>query len=87
MRELRQNASKYLARVKQGEQLEVTERGRAVARLVPVEADPLDDLVARGLATPAVSPGSLLAIVPAEPVPGRPTVSQALDELRRGERY
>jgi prevent-host-death family protein len=35
VRELRQNLSKYLERVKDGETLTVTERGREVARLVP----------------------------------------------------
>jgi prevent-host-death family protein len=36
VRELRQNASRYLARVANGEAIEVTDRGRPVARLVPV---------------------------------------------------
>lgn len=36
VRELRQNLSKYLRRVKEGETLTVTERGREVARLVPL---------------------------------------------------
>ena len=35
VRELRQNASRYLARVKAGETVEVTERGVLVARLMP----------------------------------------------------
>ena len=35
VRQLRQNLSRYLDRVKQGEALVVTERGREVARLVP----------------------------------------------------
>lgn len=35
VRELRQNLSKYLARVKAGEELVVTERGEEVARLIP----------------------------------------------------
>ncbi len=35
VRELRQNLSRYLAEVKDGEQFVVTERGREVARLVP----------------------------------------------------
>ena len=35
VRELRQNLSKYLTRVKKGETLTVTERGHEVARLVP----------------------------------------------------
>jgi len=36
VRELRQNLSKYLDRVKAGEDLVVTERGQEVARLIPV---------------------------------------------------
>ena len=39
VRELRQNLSKYLDRVKDGESLTVTERGREVARLVPSRDD------------------------------------------------
>jgi prevent-host-death family protein len=35
VRELRQNLSRYLERVKAGEMLIVTERGREVARLMP----------------------------------------------------
>jgi prevent-host-death family protein len=35
VRELRQNLSRYLERVKDGETLTVTERGQEVARLVP----------------------------------------------------
>ena len=38
VRELRQNLSKYLKRVKDGEPLDVSERGRVVARLVPLGA-------------------------------------------------
>lgn len=39
VRELRQNASRYLARVAGGESIEVTDRGRAVALLVPPATD------------------------------------------------
>lgn len=35
--ELKAHLSRYLASVKQGEEVTVTERGRPVARLVPVE--------------------------------------------------
>jgi prevent-host-death family protein len=35
--ELRQNLPTYLARVKQGETVEVTVRGRVIARIVPEE--------------------------------------------------
>jgi prevent-host-death family protein len=39
IRELRQNLSRYVERVKDGETLTVTERGREVARLVPSHPD------------------------------------------------
>lgn len=39
VRELRQNLSVYLRRVKAGQRLEVTERGQTVARLEPVGPD------------------------------------------------
>jgi prevent-host-death family protein len=48
VRELRQHASRYLERVRQGETLEVTDRGRPVARLVPIGSDAWTDLVASG---------------------------------------
>jgi prevent-host-death family protein len=48
VRELRQHASRYLERVQQGETLEVTDRGRPVARLVPIGSDVWTDLVASG---------------------------------------
>lgn len=49
VRELRQNLSKYLERVKDGEVLVVTERGRQVARLIPAGAgaEPYVDLAER----------------------------------------
>jgi prevent-host-death family protein len=51
VRELRQQASRYLERVRRGETFEVTDRGRPVARLVPVTGDPWDEMVAAGRVT------------------------------------
>jgi prevent-host-death family protein len=51
VRELRQHASRYLQRVAHGESLEVTDRGRPVARLVPITSDTWDDMVASGQVT------------------------------------
>ena len=50
VRELRQNLSVYLRRVKAGQRLEVTERGQPVARLEPIvdESDPLARLEREG---------------------------------------
>ncbi|MDQ6727067.1 MAG: type II toxin-antitoxin system prevent-host-death family antitoxin [Actinomycetota bacterium] len=53
VRELRQHASRYLDRVVKGETLEVTDRGRPVARLVPITSDAWADLIASGRVTPA----------------------------------
>jgi prevent-host-death family protein len=51
VRELRQNLSVYLRRVRRGESLEVTERGRPVAVLQPIAAadDAVAALAARGI--------------------------------------
>jgi prevent-host-death family protein len=47
VRELRQNLSRYLDRVKAGEALVVTERGHEVARLVPSHSDAYVEVAAR----------------------------------------
>jgi prevent-host-death family protein len=55
VRELRQNLSVYLERVKKGEALTVTDRGQEVAilRPMPKTNSLIDRLVAEGRATPA----------------------------------
>lgn len=53
VRELRQNASRYLSQVAAGKVIEVTDRGRPVARIVPIRNDAWQDLIARGRVTPA----------------------------------
>ncbi len=53
VRELRQNASKYLERVKRGESIEVTVHGTPVARLNPIVEDGLQAMIADGRVTPA----------------------------------
>lgn len=87
VRELRQNLSVYLRRVKAGEIIEVTERGQRVAVLA-VGGEGLtilDRLIAAGRAAPAR--GDLLALGP--PLGQRPSrqVSRALDQLRRERRW
>jgi prevent-host-death family protein len=59
VRELRQNASKYLDKVKAGETVEVTERGQLVALLVPPSPalTARDRLIAEGKLLPAESGG------------------------------
>jgi prevent-host-death family protein len=52
IRSLNQDTAGVLARVERGEVVEITNRGRPIARIVPISADPLDDLVAAGTVTP-----------------------------------
>jgi prevent-host-death family protein len=87
VRELRQNLSVYLERVKQGEALEVTERGHPVAVLAPLRDpdDPLERLRAQGRLKPAVLPWESLP-EPLPAVPGQPNLlTRILMEDREGE--
>lgn len=82
IRELRQNLSVYLRRVRAGETLRVTDRGEAVAVLgpLPERGNPFDRLVAeRRLLPPARSPRDL---GPPLDVPVRQPISEALDHER-----
>lgn len=57
IRELRDHLSRYLGRVREGQELVVTDRGRPVARLVPTESErTIDHLIADGLVEPAPQP-------------------------------
>ena len=54
IRALRDRLSEYVERVRQGEELVVTDRGRAIARLVPIGHErTLDRLIREGLVEPA----------------------------------
>jgi prevent-host-death family protein len=72
VRELRQNLSRYLDRVKGGEDLIVTERGRMVARVVPAgsSADAYTELAVRFGSNVPVEP--LEAIAKRLSPPGAP---------------
>ena len=85
VRELRQNLSVYLDRVKAGETLEVTEHGQPVARLAPnpvPKLSILDQMIADGRVTPATFDHRL--IPPPPSIPGRP-LSEILLEMRDEE--
>jgi prevent-host-death family protein len=56
IRELRAGLSRWLGRVRAGEELIVTDRGTPVARVTPIDQPrPFDRMVAAGLVTPARS--------------------------------
>ncbi len=90
VRELRREASRWLARVRAGEAFLVTDRGRPVAQLSPI-AEPLgyEALLANGGIAPG--PGRELSEVLASldadlPPDDGPSVSAALGDMRATER-
>lgn len=82
VRELRQHASRYLDEVKAGATVEVTERGKLVALLVP--PDPVealrDHLVAQGRLLPAT--GVFRPPTQRRKAGGKRSASRHLEELR-----
>lgn len=87
VRELRQHASRWLARVAGGESFEVTDRGRPVALLVPALPDSgIARLEAQGLLPHASV--DLRTLPPPEHAKGEgPSLSEVLLEMREAERY
>jgi prevent-host-death family protein len=88
IRELRQHASIYVDLAEKGYTVDITNRGRLVAQLVPVrEPDsPLERLIAAGIIEPAEEPGSVGDIDPyPAPPAGQPTASEILRQIRQEE--
>ncbi len=78
---MRDHLSRYLAEVRDGAEITVTDHGHAVARLVPFEQPrPLERLIAEGLVTPA---GTRKRRRTAQPITARGTVSDLVAEQRR----
>ena len=80
VRELRQNLSVYLDRVKDGERLVVTEHGQPVAELTPLASgsmSTLERLIVEGRARPAKGNVALLGSPPAV---GRSSASRTVSE-------
>ncbi len=79
IRQLRDNLTSTIRRVRSGETIEITHHGAPVAVLAPVPADRVARLVASG----DVTPGAPAARRPRRfPVTGELTASQALEEDR-----
>jgi antitoxin (DNA-binding transcriptional repressor) of toxin-antitoxin stability system len=91
IRELRQHASIYVDLVERGYTVDITNRGRLVAQMVPVRQpdSPLERWIARGVVERAEEEGSVLDVDPCPAGAGRGargtrgTRPTASDELRR----
>jgi len=87
VRELNQQTSRVIERVRRGEIVEITDRGQLVARLVPATSAPesLERLVSEGRAMPPTITGAL----PMPAVLGDPAVNVAdtIAAMRDDERW
>jgi prevent-host-death family protein len=81
IRELRQHASVYVDLAERGYTVDITNRGRLVAQLVPANelGSPLERLIAAGIIESAEEPGGVADI---EPYPA-PSAGQARRDKRR----
>lgn len=84
VRELRDGLSRYLASVRDGEEITVTDHGKPVAKLVPINQEsPLERLIADGVVTPAMNRGGRGELPP--PIDAGPDarLSELVIEMRR----
>ena len=71
VRELRDHLSSYLAQVADGQEITVTDRGKAIARVVPVDRlSKMDQLIAEGVITPPSRPRTPASELPRIEVEG-----------------
>jgi len=80
IRELRDHLSQYLDKVQAGNDLVVTDRGRPIARVVPMSGErTFDRLIREGKVTPAKTRVRTLPT----PIKAKGTVSDLVAEQRR----
>lgn len=79
IRELRDNLTATIRRVRAGETIEVTHHGEPVAVLAPIRADRIDRLVAGGEVTAGASSARSVRRFP---VTGDVSASQAIEDGR-----
>jgi prevent-host-death family protein len=86
IRALKQNASQVVAEAAAGVPVTITDRGRPVARIVPITTSRVESLISADRARPALRPLNSL------PAPARRRRSQSaltaeLEAMRQAERY
>lgn len=80
VRELRDHLSKYLEQVQAGDELVVTDRGRAIARVLPMSGErTIERLIREGKVSPATTRNRSRPT----PLKAKGTVSDLVAEQRR----
>lgn len=89
IRELNQDTSRYIALAKAGETIEITERGRLVAKLVPINRSEsvLDRMVAEGKAIPPTADPEILFAPPPPDEYDGVNLADVVAEMREEERW
>jgi prevent-host-death family protein len=85
VRALNQDTAGVLARVEGGETVEITSRGKPIARIVPVSNGEMDDLVLAGWVTPPTLHGPF--VMPEGEVDESRAATNALLAMREEERW
>ena len=85
IRQLRDNLTATIRRVRAGETIEVTHDGEPVALLTPYPRSRIDELIASGRVRPAKRP--LYPLPKRVPVTGPMTASEVLEEDRTSDRF
>jgi prevent-host-death family protein len=89
VRELRQNASVLLRRVKAGEVIEITEHGKPIAKLVAIEPSKYEEYLEKKLELLIIPARESLGKLTIDDIlkrPGRP-LSEILQENRDAEKF
>lgn len=87
IRALKQNASEVVRRAAAGDVITVTDRGRPVARIVPIRATPLEEMRSAGLVREATRKPWDLPMPTGAAAPGEATLGEVLHQMREDERY
>jgi len=89
VRELRENLRSWLDRVKAGDELVITERGKAVAQLTSLDLprSRLEELIEAGIVRPPLRPKHEIDLSSLPRMTPGPTLSDIVIEQRRQSRY
>lgn len=85
VRTLNQDTAGVLAKVENGETVEITSRGKPIARIIPITHGELDDLVAAGRVVPATIKGPFT--MPTIKAPPGSDAGEQIRRLRDEERW